>query len=323
MVFDMLKKITTTLALASLGVISATSAAPNEKAFENANSNAAFLRCGTKHPSPEEAERIEKRFQLDKLSKAAKKPSGTPGGGGNSGGGGGGGTDPGPSLPADGSILVDTYVHIICSDSGVCAANENQVNDQMNVLVAAFANTPYAFQLAGVTYTNNSSWLAAGPDTTAEMAMKSALRQGDAGDLNLYISNPGGGLLGWATFPSWVDNLADDGVVLLGASLPGGSASPYNLGDTATHEVGHWLGLYHTFQGGCRGSGDMVSDTPAVRAANYGCPVGIDSCRKDLGDDDVFNYMDYTDDACMYRFTDGQIIRAFEQSGAFRDLTGL
>jgi hypothetical protein len=321
----MLKRITVSLALASFGVIGSASAAPNEKAFENANSNAAFLRCGTKHPSPEEAERLEKRFQLDKLSKAGKKPSGTPGGGGNSGGGGGGGgTDPGPTLPADGSILVDTYVHIICSDSGVCASNESQVNDQMNVLVAAFANTPYAFQLAGVTYSNNSVWLSAGPDTTAERQMKSALRQGDKGDLNMYISNPGGGLLGWATFPSWVGNdLADDGVVLLGASLPGGSQAPYNLGDTATHEVGHWLGLYHTFQGGCRGSGDMVSDTPAVSRANYGCPVGIDSCRKDPGDDDVFNYMDYTDDACMYRFSDGQIIRAFEQSNTYRDLTGL
>jgi hypothetical protein len=318
----MLKKITMALTLASLGVIGTASAAPNEKAFENANSNAAFLRCGTKHPSPEEAERLEKRFQLDKLSKAGKKPSGTPGGGGNSGGGGGG-TDLGPSLPADGSILVDTYVHIICSDSGVCAANANQVNDQMNVLVAAFANTPYAFQLAGVTYTNNSSWLAAGPDTTAERQMKSVLRQGDKGDLNLYISNPGGGLLGWATFPSWVADLEDDGVVLLGASLPGGSASPYNLGDTATHEVGHWLGLYHTFQGGCNGEGDYVSDTPAVRSPNSGCPVGTDSCRRDPGDDDVFNYMDYTTDACMYRFTEGQIIRAFEQSDLFRSLSGL
>ena len=321
----MLRKITTTLALVSLGAISTASAAPNEKAFENANSNAAFLRCGTKHPSPEEAERLERRFQLDKLSKAGKKPSFTPGGGGNSGGGGGGGgTDPGPTLPADRSILIDTYVHIICDSAGECPANEAQVNDQMNVLEAAFANTPYTFQLRAVTRSFNTAWYSAGPDTTAEMAMKSALRQGDKGDLNLYVSNPGGGLLGWATFPSWVDNLADDGVVLLGASLPGGIAAPYNLGDTATHEVGHWLGLYHTFQGGCRGAGDYVSDTPAAREPNYGCPSSpVDSCRKDPGYDDVFNYMDYTDDACMYRFTDGQIIRAFEQSDLYRDLTGL
>lgn len=318
----LIKKLIPAVTIASLCAVNAHSA-PNEKAFENANSNAAFLRCGTKHPTPEEAERLEKRFKLDKLAKAAKKPRGTPGGGGNGGGGSGGGTDPGPTLPSDGSILIDTCVHIICDNAGACAATENQVNNQMNVLNAAFTNTPYTFQLRTVTRSNNSTWLTAGPDTTAEQQMKAALRQGDAGDLNMYVSNPGGGLLGWATFPSWVDNLADDGVVLLGASLPGGAAAPYNEGDTATHEVGHWLGLYHTFQGGCRGSGDFVSDTPAVRSPNYGCPVGVDSCRKEAGQDDVFNYMDYTDDACMYRFSEGQVIRAFEQSSTYRDLLGL
>ena len=318
----LIKKLIPAVAIASLCSVNAHSA-PNEKALENANSNAAFLRCGTKHPTPEEAERLEKRFKLDKLAKAAKKPRGTPGGGGNGGGGSGGGTDPGPTLPSDGSILIDTCVHIICDNAGACAATENQVNNQMNVLNAAFTNTPYTFQLRTVTRSNNSTWLTAGPDTTAEQQMKAALRQGDAGDLNMYVSNPGGGLLGWATFPSWVDNLADDGVVLWGASLPGGAAAPYNEGDTATHEVGHWLGLYHTFQGGCRGSGDFVSDTPAVRSPNYGCPVGVDSCRKEAGQDDVFNYMDYTDDACMYRFSEGQVIRAFEQSSTYRDLLGL
>jgi hypothetical protein len=210
-----------------------------------------------------------------------------------------------------GSVTIPVYFHVINQGTGISNGDltSTMVTDSMNVLNAAYAGTPFKFSLVETTRTTNSTWYNTCDQSSTESAMKSALRRGTADDLNVYSCKPGGGLLGWATFPSsYASQPKNDGVVILYSSVPGGTAAPYNEGDTLTHEVGHWLGLYHTFQGGCARSGDYVSDTPSEQSAAYGCPAGRDTCR-DTGVDPIENFMDYTDDFCMDRFSAGQSAR--------------
>ncbi len=258
------------------------------------------MRCAS-HLSNDEIEAMD--FDLQELLRQK-------GGAGGGGGGGGGGTS-----VTGGTINV--YFHVIHSGS-TGQLSSTDISKQMTVLNDAYAATGWSFSLASTDYTDNSTWFNGCDSSSYETAMKTALRQGSADDLNIYTCNPGGGLLGWATFPSWYSaDPTDDGVVLLYSSLPGGSASPYNEGDTATHEVGHWMGLYHTFQGGCSKTGDSVSDTPAERTANYGCPASADTCSG-TGLDPIENYMDYTDDSCMFEFTSGQDSRMDTYFSAYR-----
>ena len=212
-------------------------------------------------------------------------------------------------------VTVDVYVHVIKSSGGDGAVTSHQINQQIDILNEAFAGTA-SFVLAGTDTTVNDAWFAMEPGTSAERAAKEALRVGSADDLNIYTANPGSSLLGWATFPaSYRGNPDDDGVVVLYSSLPGGDAEPYNEGDTATHEVGHWFGLYHTFQGGCGGpkntnkQGDLIADTAAEASPAFGCPASRNTCPAP-GVDPIENFMDYTDDACMFEFTSEQNDRA-------------
>ncbi|GIH07636.1 zinc metalloprotease [Rhizocola hellebori] len=215
------------------------------------------------------------------------------------------------------AINIPVAFHVIKENNTVGEISDQMINAQMNVLNAAYAASGFTFSLSSVERVVNPAWYPIVYGSNTEKQMKAALRVGTMGVLNIYTGELSDNLLGWATFPKSKANTAD-GVVMLGESMPGGDAAPYNLGDTATHEIGHWLNLYHTFQGGCNGQGDQVSDTPAEAQATFGCPTGQDSCRNKPGLDPVNNFMDYTDDACMFEFTPGQNARMVSAWNAYR-----
>jgi hypothetical protein len=246
--------------------------------------------CATKTPSQDEMDAVQARLSELKLIGS-------------------------PQEFAPGSVVIPVAVHVIYSGANG-NVSDAAIASQIEVLNDAFsgntggANTPFRFVLTSTDRTNNAAWYTMTHGSAAEWQAKSALRVGGESTLNVYIANIGQGLLGWATFPaSYEVDPLNDGVVILTSSLPGGAAAPYNEGDTATHEVGHWLGLYHTFQGGCAGYGDYVNDTPAESSPAYGCHLKRDSCPTQAGQDPTTNFMDYTEDACMHVFSPGQSAR--------------
>ncbi|NQX11342.1 zinc metalloprotease [Microbacteriaceae bacterium VKM Ac-2855] len=225
------------------------------------------------------------------------------------------------ALPAF-TVDVDTYVHVITRDDGSGGVTRQQIDQQIAVLNAAFAGktsgysaaTLFRFTVRAVDSTRNSDWYDwALPDEpgsdTDDAEAKAALHRGDKTDLNIYIAGLGDGLLGYSQYP-WATSTTLDGLVLLNDSLPGGSAAPYNLGDTATHEIGHWLGLAHTFENGCAAPGDGVPDTPYQFDGDniFFCAESDDTCTAP-GRDPVHNFMSYGDDPCLDRFTAGQSLR--------------
>ncbi|RYP76949.1 hypothetical protein DL771_001502 [Monosporascus sp. 5C6A] len=216
------------------------------------------------------------------------------------------------------ALTVDTYFHVVAASEAEedGYVTEQQLNDQFDVLNAAFAPHGITFNLLGKDWTVNPFWA-----DDYEVEYKEALRQGDYGTLNVYfLRRPAFDSLGYCTFPGNFDEGSTDfildGCVVDAHTVPGGSAAPFNLGGTVPHEVGHWFNLYHTFQDGCIG-GDLVDDTPAQADPSTGCPIGQDSCPAE-GLDPIHNYMDYSDDACYEEFTAGQRERMYSAWDTYR-----
>ncbi|KAG8749066.1 hypothetical protein FRC14_001714 [Serendipita sp. 396] len=186
-----------------------------------------------------------------------------------------------------------------------------------------YKGSGFTFSLMAVTHTQNKDWFYnARMGSSVESEMKNTLAKGDSATLNIYSVSLPNNLLGYATFPwDYSSNQKLDGVVFLHTSIPGGTMTNYNQGKTLTHEVGHWLGLYHVFQGNsCTGFGDYVIDTPAQKTSTSGCPSSKSSCPNN-GGDGFHNYMDYSYDRCLYLFTFGQRERAKRMSNMYRGLS--
>jgi Pregnancy-associated plasma protein-A len=232
-----------------------------------------------------------------------------------------------PASKAADPVRIDVAVHSIKMRKKGTGIGPKKIDRMIDILNGAFrgaqsgpaVNTRFRFRLVSTDWTVNRKWYHTGYGTEAEKNMKRALHVGNAKTLNVYLNKPGGGLLGWATFPQWYKNRPNmDGVVINQESLWGGPAAPYNLGDTVPHEVGHWLGLYHTFQGGCGVLNDRVTDTPAEAGPEFECTANRDTCPGKEGLDPIHNFMDYSADACMERFTRGQNERMVLHWRAYR-----
>jgi hypothetical protein len=257
-------------------------------------------RCGTRQPSLEEVDQIEQQIAR---ARAKVKTTDT----------------------------IPVWVHVISKGTGFANGEvpDDMIRAQMRVLDDSYAGrtggagSGFGFQLVGITRTLNQAWFESmATNVEIETEAKRVLHRGGPETLNIYTVD-GGPYLGFAYYPSILSTPAYailDGVVLDWRSLPGGTFDIYSEGDTATHEVGHWLALYHTFEGKCSGKNDLVSDTPAEFAPAFLCPVGRDTCEgaSKPGADPIFNFMDYSQDSCMYQFTGGQVQRMRAAWAAFR-----
>jgi len=249
--------------------------------------------------------------------------------------------------PPQGSVTIPVVVYIVHDNTAATNISDAQVNSQIAALNTYFLSTGLKFCLAtktggspiqspgniqstpGIIHVNNAALTNNNASNTQALLNTAHATVTKDNYLRIWIvktiDTVVPGILGFAWYPG---SPQYDGIVIRASVFGNGSSNllaNYNQGKTLVHEVGHYLGLYHTFEGGCATTnnnckldGDLVCDTPTVAAANYFCG-NVNSCPETPAvADDVHNYMDYGDNTCANHFTNGQIERAYNMISMYR-----
>lgn len=220
-------------------------------------------------------------------------------------------------------LEITTVWHNIRDSWGDGGLSNARIYASMEFLNKAFAPAGIYFELGRIVPTDNDSYYtSATQGGPAERSMKKQLKKGNQAVLNIYSVNiyPQSYVAGYATYPWFYDgrNFMDGVVIDIGV-LPAGDVPELNQGDILIHEVGHWMGLYDVFEGGCVGNGDYVDDTYPQQTATFGCPFKQNSCPGG-GRDNIHNYMDNSNNECMSEFTQGQFDRMTQCYAQYRTL---
>ena len=219
-----------------------------------------------------------------------------------------------------GLAQINLIFHVLSGPAMEGNVSESALLAQVSVLNDAYRPTGLHFNVTEIRRYPDSVYFAGGcfPTTEQGIRMKQEFAVNPARFVNIYTCK----LLlpyiaGYGTLPNeFPEDDHRHGVIIDYATVPG-SAPPLDMGHTLVHELGHYFGLFHTFQGGCAEPGDGVADTPAEASAAQGCQIGRDTCAE-AGMDPVNNFMDYSDDSCTNNFTTLQAVRMQASIATFR-----